>query len=137
MLSAEIRSATANPLNIPVDDCVFSILIGTPRTCGSTLTNHAGIPLNCTRTLANYMNTLLNCMRILPNCKRMFANYIAKIPNKIAQISAIGGQSLDFLPILPGFRATTDLTHLTANTVQRSADKIRTASGSDQPKKPR
>jgi hypothetical protein len=95
MLSADILSGTANPRNLHVDDSMFSNFSRTPRTCGSTFTNYAGIPLNC-------ISTLSNCMRMLRNCRRMLANYIAKIPNKIAQIPAIGGQSR---PFVGGFAA--------------------------------
>lgn len=32
MLAADIRSRTTNPLNLPVDDCMFSKFIHTLRT---------------------------------------------------------------------------------------------------------
>ncbi|MDX6446934.1 MAG: hypothetical protein QOH71_4008 [Blastocatellia bacterium] len=89
MVPADIRSRTTNPLNLPVDDCMFSNFIRTPLTCGSTLTNYASMPLNCIRTLSNCTCTLSNCMQMLPNCKRVRSNYIAKNPNKTAQIFAI------------------------------------------------
>jgi hypothetical protein len=112
MLPADIRSRTTNPLNLPVDACMFSNFIRRPPTYGRTLTNYASMPLNRPRTLPNRMSMLSNCMRMLSNCKRMFANYIAQNLNKIAQIPAIGGRNPQFPAILPKLSLTWQITLL-------------------------
>jgi hypothetical protein len=100
---ADIRSRTTNPLNLPLDDCMFSNFIRTPPTSGSALPNYASMPLNRTRTLPSRMSVLSNCTRMLPNCKRMFANYIAQNLNKIAQIPQLASETLHSLRFCSNF----------------------------------